>query len=117
MVPQSQTVLPGSEVTLYCLSKSESTINDTNTWLFRNITINQTSQLNHYDIMAGGRVLVIRNVSMETSGEYTCRTASGEDYSAFVEVLGKLLAFGSQLLLTILLISFLVTPSPQKLAS
>ena len=97
MVPQSQTVLPGSRVTLHCLSKAEPSIRDTNTWLFRNITINQTSQSNHYNIVAGGRVLVIRNVSMETSGEYTCRTASGEDHSAFVEVLGKLSAFGSQI--------------------
>ena len=41
--------------------------------------------------MDGGKVLVIRNVSMETSGVYTCRMASGEEYPAFVDVLGEFL--------------------------
>jgi hypothetical protein len=97
LIPQNQTVLLGRRVTLYCLdlSESESSVDDSNTWLFRNITINQISQSNRYDVVDGGRVLVIRNVSVETSGVYTCRTASGEEYSAFVEVLGELFGFGS----------------------
>lgn len=89
LVPQSQTVLPGTAVNLYCLSKSRSSMNDNNTWLFNNITLDQISHLNHhYDVVDRGQVLVIRNVTMETSGVYTCCTASGEEYSALVDVLG-----------------------------
>ena len=77
-------------MTLYCLSKPDSSLNGSNTWLFKNVTIDQVSHSNHYDIVDEGRVLVIRSVSMETSGVYSCRTTSGEEYSAFVEVLGEL---------------------------
>lgn len=77
-------------MTLYCLSKPDSSLNGRNTWLFKNVTIDQVSHSNHNDIVDEGRVLVIRSVSMETSGVYSCHTASGEEYSAFVEVLGEL---------------------------
>ena len=91
---------------LYCLSKSESSRNDNNTWLFRNVTINQVSHSNHYDIVDRGRVLVIRNVSTETSGVYTCCTASEEEYSAFVDVLGEHNLYLSQWLFSIVIYVF-----------
>ena len=74
---------------LYCLSKSEASMGNNNTWLFENSTLDPSAHSNHYDIVDRGEVLVIRNVTVETSGVYTCRTASGEEYSAYVEVLGK----------------------------
>ena len=96
LVSQSQTVLPGNSVNLYCLPKSDSSLNDSITWSFRNLTIDQVSHhSSHYDVVDGGRVLVIRNVSVATSGEYTCRTGSGEEHSAFVEALGEFLGHNS----------------------
>ena len=71
-------------------------MNDNNTWLFNNITLDQISHSNHYDIVDRGQVLVIRTVAMETSGVYTCHTASGEEYLAFVDILGERLRFRSR---------------------
>ena len=73
---------------LYCLSKSDPSMDNNNTWLFENNTLDPSAHSNHYDIVDRGEVLVIRNVTVETSGVYTCRMASGEEYSAHVEVLG-----------------------------
>ena len=93
MPPQNQTVLPGTTVSLYCLFKTESSLDDrNNTWLFGDTTLdsNVTVYSNLYDVIDGGQVLVIRNVTMETSGVYTCCMASGEQYTAHVDVLGEL---------------------------
>ena len=51
---------------------------------------NITVHSNLYDVIDGGQVLVIRNVTMEMSGVYTCCTASGEQYTAHIGVLGEL---------------------------
>ena len=78
MVPQNQTVLAGATVTLFCFSSSVARSSDGVIWKFENSTLN-----------AAGEVLVMRNITVEMEGWYSCLTASGEVHSAYVDVIGE----------------------------
>lgn len=72
-------------MSLFCLLSSESSSG--NIWTFENVTINATStDASHYVVT--GEVLMLRNVTMEMEGLYSCLTASGKNHSAFVTVIG-----------------------------
>ena len=57
-----------------------------NTWLFESSLLDATEGSHYLDM---DEVLVIRNVTMEIEGWYTCRTPSGKEHSAYVAIIGE----------------------------
>ena len=88
--PRSHQVLRGSTVELYCIPvyQKRSPYPEI-TWYKDGFPVDQLSFLFAIETVSKGEVLVIRNVTMETEGNYTCTFTDAAGFTALVTIVGK----------------------------